>query len=594
MFEKILVANRGEIAVRIIRTCRDQGITSVAVYSEADRDAPHARLADDRCYIGASEARHSYLAIDRIVEAALQSGAEAIHPGYGLLSENAAFVEAVNDAGLVFIGPSAAVIARMGDKISARRSAAENGVPVLDGTATFANSTEAQAAARELGFPLIVKAAFGGGGRGIRVVRDESELSEALASASREAKSAFGHGAVYLERYLERSRHVEIQILGDRHGSTVHLGDRDCSVQRRHQKIVEEAPAPGLPDELRDAMRTAAVRLASGVGYDGAGTVEFLVPVGAEGFYFLELNTRRQVEHGVTELVTGIDIVAQQIRLAAGEPLSVKQSDIAIRGHAIQLRVAAEDPTAGFRPSTGRIGSIRLPSGPWVRCDFGVETGQDITPHYDSMIGKIQAWGPTRNMASERLLRAIAEFEISGVRTNAALLTDILRSSDFAGIAHHVHWLEAEFQLSIPVKPDGRDISVAREKPQGYRRRILHTLYGTVELETFVTAIAPATGQIAAERRHEARSGAPSADTQAISSRSSSLAPIDATVIDVRVAPGDRVERDAVIVTLEAMKMELPVRSDRDGVIKAVNVTAGMSVRAGTVLVVFEQTAREP
>jgi acetyl/propionyl-CoA carboxylase alpha subunit len=352
MFRSVLVANRGAIAVRIIRACKDLGIRTVAVFSDADREALHVRLADSAHHLGEAPARRSYLAIDKVVAAAREAGADAVHPGYGMLSENADFAAAVRGAGLVFIGPSATAIALMGDKVAARAAAQDCGIPVLPGSA-FANAATAGAEAAALGLPLVVKAAFGGGGRGMRIVRDEGSLATALADAAREAHSSFGRDAVFLERYLDRPRHVEVQVLGDGHGQ-VHLLDRDCSVQRRYQKLVEEAPAPALPEGLRAEMRQAALRLAARVGYAGAGTVEFLVDARDESFHFLEMNPRLQVEHGVSELMTGIDIVEQQLRIAAGEQLALRQDDLRPRGHAIEVRITAEDPAHGFRPEAGR------------------------------------------------------------------------------------------------------------------------------------------------------------------------------------------------------------------------------------------------
>ncbi|MEN9931876.1 MAG: hypothetical protein RIS17_449, partial [Pseudomonadota bacterium] len=390
--KSILVANRGEVAVRIIRACRLSGVRSIAVFSEADEAALWTRLADEAHCIGPAPAAQSYLDIGRIVATAKEAGADAVHPGYGLLSESADFAKAVSSAGLVSIGPSASGIARMGDKVSARAAAVEAGVPVLPGSDGPVNDPAAALAiAGAIGWPIAVKASFGGGGRGMRVARGPADLEQAMAEATREAAAAFGRGEIYLERYLDRPRHVEVQVLGDAHGHVIHLGDRDCSVQRRHQKLIEEAPAPELYDGLRERIASAAVSLARREAYRSSGTVEFLVA--GEEFFFLEMNTRLQVEHGVTELVTGIDIVCQQIRIANGEPLGIAQEDVRISGHAIQARIAAEDAWENFRPTPARIGKLGLPTGPWLRLDFGVEAGDAIAPHYDSMFGKVQAWG---------------------------------------------------------------------------------------------------------------------------------------------------------------------------------------------------------
>ncbi|HEY5760587.1 MAG TPA: biotin carboxylase N-terminal domain-containing protein, partial [Steroidobacter sp.] len=392
---KLLIANRGEVAVRIVRACRELGVRAVAVYSDADAGALHTRLADEAHRLGPAPARESYLDIDRIIAVARESGADAVHPGYGLLSENAEFAQAVIDAGLIFVGPEPGTIAQMGDKVAARNAARRSGVPLLPGSAgAIKDASTAMDIAERVGYPLVVKACFGGGGRGMRVVRGPDELAMSLQSAGREANAAFGRGEVYLERYIASARHVEVQILADAHGNVVHLGDRDCSVQRRHQKLIEEAPAPALPESLRSAVALAAIRLAKDVAYRSAGTVEFLVDVASERFYFLEMNTRLQVEHGVTELVTGIDIVAEQIRIARGEALRFSQSDVRIHGHAMQARIAAEDPWESFQPRPGRIETLSLPQGPWLRLDFGVEAGDTVVSHYDSMFGKVQSWGP--------------------------------------------------------------------------------------------------------------------------------------------------------------------------------------------------------
>ena len=373
MFKKILIANRGEIAVRIIRACRELGVRAIAVHSQADAGALWTRLADEAVDIGPAPARDSYLNIDRLIAAAKSTGADAVHPGYGLLSESPEFAAAVVDAGLRFIGPSAQVIAVMGDKVEARKAAVAAGLPVLPGSDGVVEGFEdAIIHARRIGWPIAVKASFGGGGRGMRVAHGEDDLKAALEQATREASAAFGRGEIYLERYLVRPRHVEVQVLGDGHGGLIHLGDRDCSVQRRHQKLIEEAPAPALSDGLRARILAAAVTLSKSVGYQGAGTVEFLADVANDAFYFLEMNTRLQVEHGVTELVTGVDIVTAQIRVAGGEPLGIQQADVATHGCAIQARISAEDPWENFRPAPARIDDLRLPGGPWLRTDFGV------------------------------------------------------------------------------------------------------------------------------------------------------------------------------------------------------------------------------
>ena len=421
MFEKILIANRGEIAVRVIRACRKLGIASVAIYSEADATALHTRLADEAVCCGPARATESYLDIRKIVEIAQQVGADAVHPGYGFLSENAEFAQAVQDAGITFIGPTPEVIRAMGLKVSARARMQAAGVPVVPGGEEIREAADAKRMARELGYPVLVKASAGGGGRGMRRVDDESGLEEALERAASEAQAAFGDGAIYLEKCLIGPRHIELQVMADRAGHTLHLGERECSIQRRHQKLVEEAPAYGMTPELRAAMGDAAVRAAQAVDYVGAGTCEFLVDARGD-FYFLEMNTRIQVEHPVTEAVTNLDLVDLQIRMAAGEPLEISQEDVSIEGHAIEVRVYAEDPDKNFIPSPGPIVGWVEPSGPGIRLDSGFEGGQTVTPHYDPMIAKLIASGRDRDEALARLERALDEFTIAGIRTGLPFL----------------------------------------------------------------------------------------------------------------------------------------------------------------------------
>jgi acetyl-CoA carboxylase, biotin carboxylase subunit len=432
MFKKILIANRGEIACRVVRACREMGISAVAVYSEADRDALHVRMADEAYLIGPAPSSESYLRGDRIVETALSCGAEAVHPGYGFLSENAEFVGKVNAAGLVFIGPPAAAMEAMGGKMSARKIAIAAGVPVVPGTTDPVSSfDEAAATAAEVGYPIMLKASAGGGGKGMRLVADEGELRSALDSARSEALAGFGDDAVYIEKAVVRPRHIEIQVFSDAHGNHVHLGERECSIQRRHQKVIEECPSPINSAELREEMGACAVMIARAVDYVGAGTVEFLVSDLDRSFYFLEMNTRLQVEHPVTELVTGIDLVREQIRVAAGEPLSFSQDDVQMRGHAIECRVYAEDPENNFLPSPGRIRRLRVPHGPGVRDDGGVYEGSEVSIHYDPMISKFAVLGKNREEAIERMRRALAEYEITGIRTTLPFFREVMNDSDF-------------------------------------------------------------------------------------------------------------------------------------------------------------------
>ena len=430
MIESVLVANRGEIALRVIRCAQEMGIRTVAVFSEADRTSPHVLHADEACPIGPARASESYLAADRLIEAALRTGVEAVHPGYGFLAERADFAEAVAAAGLVFVGPSADTIRAMGDKTEARRRMAAAGVPVVPGTdAPLASAGAARQAAEEVGFPVVLKAAAGGGGKGMRVVRRAEEARRAFEAAVREAEAAFGDGRVYVERYLERPRHIEIQIFGDRHGGALHLFERECSIQRRHQKLVEEAPSPLLGPDQRQRMGEAAVRAARAVDYTGAGTVEFLWAGGE--FFFLEMNTRLQVEHPVTEMVTGLDLVGWQFRVAAGEPLPLRQGEIPLRGHAIECRITSESPFDGFLPATGVVGELEVPGGPGVRWDGGIAAGTEIGLHYDPLLGKLVAWAPDRPGAIRRMKRALAELRIDGVETSAPLLLRIMGEPDF-------------------------------------------------------------------------------------------------------------------------------------------------------------------
>jgi acetyl-CoA carboxylase biotin carboxylase subunit len=431
MFRKVLIANRGEIAIRVIRACRELGVSPIAVYSEADRNALHVQMADEAYLIGPPPATESYLVVDRLIDAALAAGAEAVHPGYGFLSENAQFARVCEQQGLVFIGPPSAAIALMGDKTAARRAMQAVGVPVVPGLDRFLqDDEEARRVVDRMGYPVMIKAALGGGGRGMRLVHDEPQLAEALRAARSEARSSFGDAAIYVEKYVSNPRHVEIQVLADAHGHVIHLGERECSIQRRHQKVVEESPSPLLTDDLRSRMGEAAVRAARAAQYRNAGTVEFLVDA-QRNFYFLEMNTRLQVEHPVTELVTGIDLVQAQLHIAAGEPLAYRQEEIKLSGTAIECRIYAEDPTANFRPSPGRISVLRPPGGPWVRDERGVFEGSEVSPFYDPMISKLVVWGGTRQEAIARMRRALAEYVIGGIKTTIPFHQWLMADDDF-------------------------------------------------------------------------------------------------------------------------------------------------------------------
>ena len=432
LFTKVLIANRGEIAVRVIRACREMGIATVAVFSEADREALHVLQADEAVAIGPAPAAESYLSQDKIIAAARTTGAQAIHPGYGFLAENADFAEACAAAGLVFIGPPPAAVRATGDKLAARRVAAKLGVPLVPGTSQpLADGAEAARAAAEIGYPVMIKAALGGGGKGMRLVRAYAELEGALRSARSEAGSAFGDATVYIEKYIAAPRHIEIQVLADAHGAVVHLGERECSIQRRNQKLVEESPSPCVTPELRRRMGEAACKIAAATGYVNAGTVEFLVDRDGK-FHFLEINARLQVEHPVTEFVTGRDLVRERIRIAAGEKLGYAQEDIAFSGHAIECRINAEDPDAHFMPSPGKILGLRAPGGPWVRDDSGVYEGYTVPRYYDTLMAKLIVWAPDREAAIARMDRALAEYHVSGLRTTLPVLRRIVRHPDFA------------------------------------------------------------------------------------------------------------------------------------------------------------------
>jgi acetyl-CoA carboxylase, biotin carboxylase subunit len=446
VFEKILIANRGEIAVRIIRAARELGVQTVAVYSEADRLAPHVLAADEAYLVGPPPSAESYLRGDVLIEVAKRAGAEAIHPGYGFLSERAPFIRQVRDAGLVFIGPTAEAVEAMGDKTEARKRMIAAGVPVVPGTKErLADAADARAVAAQVGYPVLLKAAAGGGGKGMRLVTSEAEIEKAFLAAGNEARAAFGDDAVYVEKYLEGPRHIEIQVLADRHGNTLHLGERECSIQRRHQKMIEEAPSPALTPEERAEMGRSAVAAAEAVGYGGAGTIEFLYQEGR--FFFLEMNTRIQVEHPVTELTTGIDLVQWQIRIAAGETLPIAQAEIGMRGHAIECRITSEDPANSFLPSTGRIASLEIPSGPGVRWDGGISVGYEVGLYYDPMLAKLIVHAPTRELAIERMARALDELRVVGVETSVPFHRRVMQEADFRAGRLSIRYLEEHADL---------------------------------------------------------------------------------------------------------------------------------------------------
>jgi acetyl-CoA carboxylase biotin carboxylase subunit len=440
MFERVLVGNRGEIALRVVRACQELGVAAVAVYSDADESALHVRHADEAVRIGPPPAGKSYLDVEALIDAAKETGAEAVHPGYGFLAENAAFAAACREAGLAFIGPSAEAIDKMGNKSAARRLAREAEVPVVPGSDDISSADEAAETAEGIGYPIMVKAAAGGGGRGIRVAEEEDGLRKAVQVAKREAEAAFGDGTLYLEKLLVAPRHVEVQIIGDHEGNVIHLYERECSMQRRRQKVLEEAPSPGISPEVREKMTEAAVRLAREAGYANAGTVEFLVD--GDEFYFIEMNTRIQVEHPVTEMLTGVDLVKEQIRVASGEPLSLEQEDVPMVGHAMEFRINAEDPDQDFMPSPGEISSLEVPGGPGVRVDSAIYQGYQIPPFYDSMVGKLIVWALTRDEAISRARRALREYRLEGIKTTIPLHLRLLEDDAFRSGEYNTGYLE--------------------------------------------------------------------------------------------------------------------------------------------------------
>jgi acetyl-CoA carboxylase biotin carboxylase subunit len=458
MFEKVLIANRGEIAVRVVRACHALGVRTVAVYSDADRQGLHVRYADEAYPIGPALARKSYLRIERIIEAAQVSGAEAIHPGYGFLAENPQLAAACDEAGIVFIGPAAGAISAMGDKVRARQVMQEAGVPTVPGSRLWLQNGELLATAEDIGFPLFVKAAAGGGGKGMRLVLSSKDLEHSLEAARREAEKAFGDERLYLERAIQNARHIEIQILADQHGNVIHLGERECSIQRRHQKLIEEAPSPAVNEELRQRMGQVAIKAAKAVGYTNAGTVEFLLDKDGS-YYFLEMNTRLQVEHPITESITGIDIVKEQLRIAAGKKLHFAQSDLKFQGHAIECRITAEDPFSSFLPATGRIVRLFQPNGPGIRVDSGIHQGSEISLYYDPLLAKLIAWGGTRHQAIRRMRSALREFRIIGIPSSIPFHQWVMDNDAFQRGEYDTSFLQDQFSLGEPERESHRHLA---------------------------------------------------------------------------------------------------------------------------------------
>ena len=580
MLRKVLIANRGEIAVRVIRTCREMGIATVAVYSELDRDALHVRLADEAYALGGQTAAESYLNTEAILNAIRLSGADAVHPGYGFFSENTDFARAITAMGVTFIGPPTEAIEVMGDKISSRVAAAEAGVNGVPGrNDTLSDPAQVIAFGEEFGWPVAIKAAYGGGGRGMKVVNSPEEAAAALESAMREALSYFGRSECYVERYLTWPRHIEMQVLGDTHGNILWLGERDCSAQRRHQKLVEESPAPNFPDDVRRAMGEAAVKVSRACGYYNAGTVEFLYQDGE--FFFLEMNTRLQVEHPVTELVTGLDLVEWQIRVASGEALPFTQDDIKRDGHALEVRINAEDPADGrFAPSPGTLTSFRAPSGPGVRLDAGYEAGDTVSQYYDNLIAKLIVWGPDRDRARRRMLRAIEETTITGVATTLPADVIILSDEEFVAGTHSTKWVETNLDFSsIPsplpaAAPESDDLVRHDVVAEVNGKRVSVALYAAPS----AGGAAPRAAAAAKPRRPKAAVAVGNGDV---------TAPMQGTIVKVSVAVGDEVNAGDTIAILEAMKMENAVVAQRAGVVESISVNAGDSVSAGDVVAVI-------
>jgi len=583
VFSKILIANRGEIAVRVIRACRELGIASVAVYSELDRNALHVRLADEAYALGGETAADSYLNTSAILDAIEQSGAEAVHPGYGFYSENADFARAITDRGVTFIGPPPAAIEVMGDKISARLAAEKVGVSGVPGTTEIIQDPdEVRSFGEEHGYPVAIKAAYGGGGRGMKVVHSADEVDAALESAQREAESFFGRSECYMERYLTWPRHIEMQIIADQHGNTVWLGERDCSAQRRHQKLVEESPAPNFPDEVRQAMGEAAVAVAEGCDYTNAGTVEFLFQDGE--FYYLEMNTRLQVEHPVSELVSGVDLVREQIRVAAGEKLSFSQNDVEQRGHAIEVRINAEDPAGGrFLPSPGTLSELRIPDGFGVRWDGGYEAGDTVSQFYDNLVGKLIVWGSDRDTAISRMRSALTELEVGGIATTAAAHSAILASADFQAGEHSTKWVEETLDLS-DVSGSPKDAPEAADDEPLTRKDVVLEVNGK---RFEVAAWVPETvGAVATPKSSKPRRSASNAGSSAGSGQVA--VPMQGTIVKVLVEVGQEVAEGEAVVVLEAMKMENNINADKSGTVTELKVSPGDTVGAGDVVVVIE------
>jgi acetyl-CoA/propionyl-CoA carboxylase biotin carboxyl carrier protein len=583
MFEKVLIANRGEIAIRVARTLSEMGIGSVAVYSEIDRDAPHVRAADEAFLLGPAVPAESYLNIAKIIEVAKEAGAEGVHPGYGFLAENAEMARACDEAGITWIGPPPEAIEAMGSKTRAREIMAEAGVPIVPGSTEVAPDIEAaRKQADEAGYPVACKAAGGGGGKGFRVAMTPDDLQDAFEGSAREGDKFFGDPRVYIERYLEDPRHVEVQVLADSHGNVIHVGERDCSIQRRHQKVIEEAPGPHVDEEMRERIGKIATDAAAAVGYRGAGTIEGM-QVGDE-YFFLEMNTRVQVEHCVTEMISGLDIVREQIRVAAGEPLSISQDEVDLRGWSIECRINAENAAKKFAPAPGPIGpSYREPSGPGVRVDSGVEGGGEVTPMYDPMVAKLVVWDVDREKATRRMLRALDEYDSGGLQTLIPFHKAILRTQQWADgetcrdLMEDNDWLKS----TAPEKVEAPEPSEegAEIVTRDYKVEVAGKLFDVKVIgEAVAGASAPAAGGRKPPKRERAAGGGATASSEALPS------PLQGTVLKVAVAEGAEVAEGDLICVIEAMKMENEITAHRAGKVTSLSVTEGAAIGSGDVI----------
>jgi acetyl-CoA/propionyl-CoA carboxylase, biotin carboxylase, biotin carboxyl carrier protein len=599
MFSKVLIANRGEIAVRIVRACEELGIATVAVYSELDRDALHVKRADEAYLLGPGPASESYLSIEKLIDAVERSGAEAVHPGYGFLAENAAFAKALEDRGIVFIGPPSSAIEAMGSKTRARELMKKAGVPIVPGTTEPVETIDdaRQVIEETIGYPVAVKAAGGGGGKGFRVALSEDKLQDAFEGAAREGEKFFGDATVYLERYLPDPRHVEVQVLADSQGSVIHLGERDCSLQRRHQKLIEEAPAPAVDEALRAKIGKIATEAAAAVKYTGAGTIEGLLQDGE--YFFLEMNTRVQVEHCVTEMVTGIDIVKEGIKVAAGEPLSISQDEVELRGHAIECRINAEDASKNFAPAPGAIGHYREPAGPGVRVDSGVGPGSEISPMYDPMVAKLIVWDADREQATARMLRALGEYEIENLKTLIPFHKAILQTRQWADaetcrdLIEDRKWLKALAEEPAAAPPEGEEDEEKLEQTYTVevsgKRFDVRVIGPALAGGGAVNGAAPAAGVPAGARKPPRRSeraaggGGGGGDTL--------VSPIQGTVLKVAVEAGADIDEGALVCVIEAMKMENEITAHKAGKIAELPIAVGASVATGDTLAVISSAA---